>query len=309
MPAPVVLPWERLLWSSRPWRLARCLRGEQYRLTDARLLRAAREATDEIALADIGEVQCIECGADRFFGTSTLIVTSRRPHVAPLMLSSIRRGPQLAALLEVLGSDPAAPRDPQAIRAALAWEPSTRTFHTSQAFAGFAGVLLAIAGLVIGLHVKTTAAVYAADDPIAPGGQKRGQADIARFMEEDVMPWARNALGRLKGGADRITCDTCHGVQADARAWQMPAVAALPQPDLRLRGWETYNSGMDAQVRNAIYGYLAESDNQAKATYMREVVLPGMAQILRRPAYDFARSYEYNRARRAVGCYHCHQVK
>ena len=105
------------------------------------------------------------------------------------------------------------------------------------------------------------------------------------------MPWARNALGRLKGGADRITCDTCHGVQADARAWRMPAVAALPQPDLRLRGWETYNSGMDAQMRNAIYGYLAESDNQAKATYMREVVLPGMAQILRRPAYDFAQSY------------------
>jgi hypothetical protein len=309
VPAPVILPWERLLWSSRPWHLARRVAGEHYRLTDARLLRASGDAIDEIALADIGEVQCIETRADRFFGTSTLIVASRRPHIAPITIASIRRGPQLAALLEVLGSDPAAPRDAKAVRAALTWEPTTRTFHASQAFAGFAGVLLAIAGLVIGLHIKTAAAVFAADDPIAPGGEKRGQADIAQFMERDVMPWARGALGRLKGGADRITCDTCHGTQADARAWRMPAVAALPQPDLRLRGWETYNSGMDAQMRNAIYGYLAESDNQAKATYMREVVLPGMAQILRRPAYDFARSYEFNRARRAVGCYHCHQVK
>jgi hypothetical protein len=306
---PVLLPWERLLWSSRPWHLARCLAGERYRLTDARLVCRSRDASDEIALADIGEVQCIETPADRFLGTSTLIVGSRRRHAPPLTLTSIRRGPQLAALLELLGSDPAAPRDAAAVRAALAWEPNPRPFRATQAFAGFAGVLLAIIGLFIGLHVKTAAAVYAADDPIAPGGEKRGQTDIAQFMEQDVMPWARRALGPLKGGADRITCDTCHGGQPDTRAWRMPAVAALPQPDLRLRGWETYNNGMDAQIRNAIYGYLAESDNQTKATYMREVVLPGMAQILRRPPYDFARSYEYNRARRAVGCYHCHQVK
>ena len=79
MPAPVVLPWERLLWSSRPWRLARCLAGERYRLTDVRLLRASRETTDEIALADIGEVQCIERRADRVFGTSTLIVDLSPP--------------------------------------------------------------------------------------------------------------------------------------------------------------------------------------------------------------------------------------
>jgi hypothetical protein len=309
VPVPVVLPWERLLWNSRPWHLSRRVAGEHYRLTDARLVRTSRGTIDEIALADIGEVRCTETRADRFFGTSTLIVASRRRHVPPLTLTSIRRGPQLAALLELLGSDPAAPRDAPAVRAALAWEPSTRSFHASQAFAGFAGVLVAIAGLFVGLHVRTAAAVYAADDPIAPGGDKRDQADIAQFMEQDVMPWARTALGRLKGGADRITCNTCHGPQPDARAWQMPAVAALPQPDLRLRGWETYSAGMDAQMRNAIYGYLAESDNQTKASYMREVVLPGMARILRRPAYDFARSYEYNRARRAVGCYHCHQVK
>ena len=41
---------------------------------------------------------------------------------------------------------------------------------------------------------------------------------------------------------------------------------------------------MDAQMRNAIYGYFAESDKQAKAAYMREVVMPGMARLLHRPA-------------------------
>jgi hypothetical protein len=89
----------------------------------------------------------------------------------------------------------------------------------------------------------------------------------------------------------------------------MPAVAALPQPDVTARGWETYGGVMDAQMRNAIYGYTAESDNQMKATYMREVVMPGMARLLRRPAYDFTRSYDYNRTRAAFGCYHCHRVQ
>jgi hypothetical protein len=88
----------------------------------------------------------------------------------------------------------------------------------------------------------------------------------------------------------------------------MPAVAALPEPHVKERGWETYSSRMDAQLRNAIYGYAAESDNQARAAHMREVILPGMAALLRRPAYDFTRSYNDNRAKLAFGCYHCHQV-
>jgi hypothetical protein len=42
---------------------------------------------------------------------------------------------------------------------------------------------------------------------------------------------------------------------------------------------------------------------------MRKVVLPGMARLLKRPAYDFTRAYEYNRTRAAFGCYHCHKVR
>jgi serine/threonine protein kinase len=75
------------------------------------------------------------------------------------------------------------------------------------------------------------------------------------------------------------------------------------------RGWETYSASMDAQTRNAIYGYIAEADNQTKAAYMREVVMPGMARLFHRPAYDFTKPYDYNRTRLAFGCYHCHRVK
>jgi len=62
-------------------------------------------------------------------------------------------------------------------------------------------------------------------------------------------------------------------------------------------------------MRNAIYGYIAESEKQARATYMREFVMPGMARLLARPAYDFTQTYDYNRSRHAFGCYHCHRVK
>jgi hypothetical protein len=169
--------------------------------------------------------------------------------------------------------------------------------------------MVAIAAVVIGLHGRPIVTNYADDDAIRPRGVKRSAAEIARFMEHDVMPWAKATFARLKGGSDRVTCETCHGADAEARDWAMPAVAALPEPDLRARGWEIYSGGMDAQMRNAIYGYVSESEKSAKAAYMREVVLPGMAALLHRPAYDFTRSYERNRAANALGCYHCHRVR
>jgi hypothetical protein len=311
----VLLPWERLLWRSRPWRLAPRLAGEQYVLTDFRLLRIARGRVDELALDDIRDIQRTETTVDRLLGTSTILVHRREKGAVPLfeespfVLTAVRRGAPLAALLELLAGDPRAPREPAAVRAALAWEPRPPAFDLRGALAGVLAVLLAIFAVVIGLHGKVAAITYAVDDAIAPRGEKRSEAEIVRFMETEVMPWARQTLGRLKGGPERVTCGTCHGAEPDARRWRMPAVAALPQPDVRDRGWETYTSTMDAQMRNAIYGYLAESDNQSKAAYMREVVMPGMARLLHRPPYDFTRAYEFNRTQHALGCYHCHQVQ
>jgi hypothetical protein len=304
----ILLPWERLLWSSRPWRLSLYFAGERYLLTDFRLLHLSRTGLAEIALDDVGDIQRSESRFDRLLGTSTIAVHPRDAD-APIRLTAIRRGPQLAALLELLSGDPRAPRDPDAVRAALAWEPRAQALDLRGALAGFVGVLIAIVVLAVSLHRTTSAMTYAADDALAPNGEKRSQAEIIAFMETDVMPWARATLGRIKGGADRVTCETCHGAGPRSRGWRMPAVAALPQPDVRDRAWESYRTNIDAQMRNAIYGYLAESENQAKAAYMREVVVPGMSRLLHRPAYDFTQSYEYNRSRRALGCYHCHQVQ
>jgi len=302
------LPFERLLWTGRPWRVSRRVAGDRYLLTDFRLICITHGCVDELALDDIIDIQRTETRLDRVLGTSTIAVHGVDA-AAPLHLHAIRRGAQLAALLELLAGDPRAPRDPDAVRAALAWDPRPPAFDLRGALGGFVALIAAIFAVVIGLHGKTSGVFYADDDAIAPHGERRSEADIVHFMEAEVMPWAREALGRLKGGPDRVTCATCHGASATERGWRMPAVAALPEPDLRDRGWETYTSTMDAQMRNAIYGYLAESDNQAKAAYMREVVVPGMARLLHRPAYDFTRSYEYNRSQHALGCYHCHQVQ
>ena len=304
----VLLPWERLLWSRRPWHVRARLRGERYCLTDFRLLRLTGDAVSEIALDDISDIQRAESRVERLAGTSTIAVYPRDGG-EPLLLRSVRRGPQLAALLELLAGDPQAPRDAAAVNAALAWEPRQVSFDLRRALGGFVAVLAAIVSIAVGLHGKTVTATFAGDDAIAPNGEKRNEAEIVRFMETDVMPWARETLGRLKGGPDRITCLTCHGTRAAVRSWTMPGVAALPLPDVRQRGWEIYSSTLDAQMRNAIYGYVTEFDNQTKAAYMREVVVPGMARLLHRPAYDFTRSYEYNRSHGALGCYHCHQVK
>ena len=309
MTSQVPLPWERLLWSSRPWRLSPRVAGERYLLTDFRIIRITRRAVEEIALDDVGDIQRVESGADRVLGTSTILVHARRPGTPPIVLSAVRRGGPLAALLELLAGDPQAPRDPDAVRSALAWEPRPPALSLRGTLAGVVAVLITIVAVAISLQGTIAAVPWSSDDAIAPGGAKRSEADLIQFMEAEVMPWARETLGRLKGGPDRVTCDTCHGAHGAARGWQMPAVAALPQPEVRDRGWETYSTDMDAQMRNAIYGYIAESDNQARAAYMREVVLPGMARLLHRPAYDFTRPYEYNRTRRALGCYHCHQVQ
>ena len=335
----MLLPWERLLWSDRPLRPLRRLRGERYLLTDFRLIRIGsshrqrlatwvRPDTDvvarvrvhedgvapvrsyeEVVLHDIADVQRTQSRLDRVLGTSTITVLPRRRGVAPIVVSGIRRGASFAALLELLSGDPRATADVNSVRAALNWDPQPPAAPFLGAAGAHAAIAIAVVAIVVGLHGKTEPLTFAADDAIAPAGMKRSRAEIIRFMETEVMPWARVTLGRLKGGADRVTCETCHGGHAAARDWQMPAVAALPLPDVRDRGWETYNGVMDAQMRNAIYGYVAESDNQAKAAYMREVVVPGMAGLLRRPAYDFTRAYDYNRARRALGCYHCHQVR
>ena len=174
--------------------------------------------------------------------------------------------------------------------------------------AAAAVAFVTVFAVAIRLSGTAAAITYPGDDEIYPRGEKKSREEIVRFMETTVMPWAVHALAPIVGGADRVACTTCHGTSAQARDWRMPSVAALPEPEFRGLAWEHGSVTIDAQLRNAIYGYSAESDNQQKAAYMREVVMPGMARLLHRPAYDFSRSYDYNRSRFAFGCYHCHLV-
>jgi hypothetical protein len=300
------LPWERLLWNSRSLLPLR----PRYGLTDLRLVRIARRRDDEIALYDLGVVQTTRSWIDRLLRTSTLTVHARDNRRQPLVLRHIRGGAEVAAVLELIAGDPHQTLDADALRSALLWQPPDGAASRQPWLVGITALCLALTVVAIGLHGQTRAAIaYPVNDAIVPGGIKRDREQIVRFMETTVMPWARTALAPIVGGADRVACTTCHGQGAPDRDWRMPAVAALPSPVVRDLGWERYGGEMDAQLRNAIYGYGAQSDKQSKASYMREVVMPGMAQLLHRPAYDFTRTYEYNRTHLAFGCYHCHRVK
>src|SRR5262245_59815352 len=299
----VPLSWERLLWSRRgllpPW--------DRYVLTDFRLVRLGRRNSDELAIQDIADVQHHETGIDRILGSSTVVVRSKNHRRAPLVLPHLRHGAQFAALLDLTSAEPTVSWDQQSVRAALKWKPQARIAGYREAALSVVTLALAVFVVAVSLH-GTAAVVYPGDDAIYPKGEKKDRATIMQFMESEVMPWARTALAPIKGGPDQVTCETCHGRDAEVREWRMPAVAKLPQPSVTVRGWEVYSSGMDTQMRNAIYGYSADTDKQNKAAYMREVVMPGMARLLHRPAYDFTQPYEYNRTQFAFGCYHCHRV-
>src|SRR5262245_56330381 len=300
----VPLSWERLLWSRRgllpPW--------DRYVLTDFRLVRLGRHRADELAIQDIAESQHQESWIDRVLGTSTVVVHPKHHRRTPLILPHVRHGAQLAALLDLTSVEPIATWDQQSVRAALRWKPQAPIAGFREAALSVLTLALAVFVVAVSLHGKAAAVIYPANDAIYPNGEKKDRVEIVLFMESEVMPWARAALGPLKGGADKVTCDTCHGQDALAREWRMPAVARLPQPDVTERGWEIYSTNMNAQMRNAIYGYSADTGKQNKAAYMREVVMPGMARLLHRPAYDFTQPYEYNRTQFAFGCYHCHRV-
>jgi cytochrome c553 len=286
--------FERRLWS-----------GRRYFLSDLRIV----TSHDELALDDVGDVHRSQTSVQRVLGISTVDVHSTDPRRAPLVLRNVRRGAQLAALIELLAADPRARAAADAARETMAWEPRVGTPGKREALIAIAAVLASTVAVVVGLHGKSPAISYASDDAVYPGGVKRDRDEIVRFMRTAVMPWARQALAPIAGSPDKVTCGTCHGPQADAHGWQMPAVTALPRPVLREAGWENFGGPIDAQMRNAFYGYAAEPGKASKAGYMREVVMPGMARLLHRPAYDFTRPYEYNREQFAFGCYHCHKVK
>jgi hypothetical protein len=309
------LSWEQIFWSSSPaFPLSIVRPATEYVLTDFRLVvRRHGRTVQELTLDEIDRVRLRQNWCQRLTATSTVQVFSRRQGGTTVELANIRQGPQLALILqlqatELLTADVKG-ADAEFVRRALGADaPLLRPRH-GLAFAATLAFALTFGVIGVARHDSLPPISYTADDPIAPNGQRRSRVEIVAFMEEQVMPFARRVLGGLEGGADNVTCETCHGPDAEARDWRMPGVRALPEPEFRLAGLERAGSWLDPQVRNAVYGYLAEAQKQSTAAYMRGVVMPGMAALMHRPAYDFSKSYGYNRAHSAVGCYHCHLVE
>jgi hypothetical protein len=282
-----------------------------YVLTDLRFV--AREGgeeesfpLDEIVELDLRPPTLVE----RVLQRRSVVLTRRARSERSLVLRNLSRRLILALVQQLVGRqeveltiDPALVED--AVRSA--------TPIPIRSLAATAGAVLAVVIVAIQIKGAEPPIAYPADDAIYPGGVKRDTAEIVRLMERDVMPWARRTLGPIVGGADRVTCATCHGADGETRRWAMPGVSELPYPKVRagaFDGGELYAwLSPDPQLRNAVYADLAQDDRQATAAYMRQVVMPGMARLLGRPAYDFASSYGTNRAQFAFGCYHCHRVR
>lgn len=321
---PFLLPWERIVWSGRSGlgsRLRRAAAGGEgrYWVTDFRVLRADRrhadEPSEEIALYDVQRIAWRATRLQRLMGRADLELLSASG--ASFVLVDIPRRACTRVAAQVLACNPAASVGPgldaAVIRALHGPRLHSRWDETGHP-APVVGltpllVLVTVVIVVIGLQGNELRITYSADDPIYPGGRKRTTAEIVAFMESEVMPFAREALGPLVGGADKVRCETCHGRDGAARGWRMPGVNRLPEPSVRAAGLERGDEAPDAYVRNAIYADLAEDENQPIARYMRSVVMPGMARLLHRPPYDFTRSYRVNRSRAALGCYHCHRVR
>jgi len=174
----------------------------------------------------------------------------------------------------------------------------------------FAGPLIAVvvlAAFLVAGYLRKDPIQYPANDAIYPNGVKRSTAEIVAFMKAEVLPFAKKSIGPLVGGEDEVTCETCHGDDAEERGYRMPAVKALPEPKVL----EMIGDGLresDSQVQTAVYGYLASPEKLATMRVMREVVLPGMSDLLGRPAYDFTKPLAHNRRNFAFGCYHCHRL-
>jgi hypothetical protein len=298
--------WERTLWTARPWPG----RGDTaYVLTDLRLVVARQEVELEVPVADVARLDLRPPAIfERLVGRRTVVITEQNG--GTITLAGLTRRQILALAQQLVGRESVE----LTIDSTLVEDAVAATAPVKSRVIGIAALAAVFAASVaIGLHGDEPPIAYPEDDAIYPGGAKRSTTDIIRFMERDVMPWAREALGPVVGGADHVTCDTCHGVNGEARGWAMPGVAELPYPKVREGGLgsaERYAwDSSDPQLRNAVYADLAQDDRQATAAYMRQVVMPGMARLLRRPTYDFARSYGENRTRFAFGCYHCHRVK
>ncbi|MEQ1897678.1 MAG: hypothetical protein ABL971_09880 [Vicinamibacterales bacterium] len=296
--------WERVIWRSR-----------RAAVTDLRVVHLRRgRIVGELATTDVASVT-VEPSAMAWMGAGTLVIaprtaqragmrTGQRPDDRPLRIPGVWRARHVALTLNLVVADlqGVPPHDSiTSLPMPSIWKVSAsvplRASLISPLILGIASV-----GVMGYLATHQVREVHAADDPIRPHGVKRSRQEIVAFMEGEVMPFAVAALEPVVGKG-KVRCETCHGANAVERDWRMPAVAKLPEPGVTT---VAARGTVDSRLRNALHGYLADAGNQRVTGHMRGVVLPGMAALLHRPAYNFAQPYDYNVEHSALGCYHCH---
>ena len=213
------MPWERVLWTARPWPR----RGSLYVLTDLRFVACDGNGEegfplDEIVELDVRPPTLLE----RVLQRRSVILTRRARSGPSLGTEQLSRRQFLALVQQLVGRQEVE----LTINPALV-EEVVRSAAPVPIKPIAAGAVAVFAVAIVAAQIKGAepAIAYPAHDAIYPGGVKRDAAEIVRFMEQAVMPWARRTLGPVVGGADRVTCATCHGVDGDARRWAMPGVS------------------------------------------------------------------------------------
>ena len=197
----------------------------------------------------------------------------------------------LAALLEWLSGEPGE-RGPILDAKALRqrWPGIHQLTRVPQGAGGLAAAVVAV--FVIGLRRRPSRHAPRRSDLLT--GVKRTRAEI-------VASWKTRSCrgrGRPRSLRAEVTGSPAKPVARNPRsATGVPAVAALPQPDVRTADG---NTTAGRWTRRCAAIWLRRRVRQTGQGAMREIVMPGMAQLLHRPACDFATMRSIALARRSA---------
>ena len=184
---------------------------------------------------------------------------------------------------------------------ALAWEPHVALRRRARSdLAALAVVVVAVFG-DCGIECAGGTALSSPTRRTirsAPNGDKRSRAEISALHGS-----RRDAVGARGARTDQGRRGPRHVRDMPRRARRRAAVADAGVAGAAAAGCQRRRMGTLQRARwtrrcaTRSTATLAESDKQAAAAYMREVVMPGMARLLHRPAYDFTRSVRSTTAR------------
>ena len=264
---------------------------------------------EELALDDVGEVHRTESTADRVLGTSTIVVHPRRRGVRR---SSWRACAAARSSRRCSSCSPAIRRrraTPTRSASALAWEPraparrsarGARRRHRHPHRHLRRRHRPARQDRRRHLRGRTMRSRRTARSGAAPRS--------SRFMEAEVMPWARATLGRLKGG--RRSRDVRHVPRRGRPRRAAGGCRRSPRCRSPTCGIAAGKPTRPAWTRRCATPSTATSPNPTTRprprTCARSSCRAWRGSSIVRPTISRNR-YEYNRTQHALGCYHCHQ--